>query len=324
MNRANRTIAGAALIVSVLLGGMLGAAEAQSRPQGCLTGQLTPTKPEDPVQDLLIQGAPQPLDCKVGPGTYYFGDVNILKGGTLTFTDPPSKDNPIHFWAKSILVENGGALIAGSASTPIGAQGGVVTIHLYGADQGTGKNGPGPGKGIPCATPPTAKGSPCGIPDDVWQSDGTVKVMIPGVRGGDYFYRYDALPYDGAVPTGYFGYKVLAVSYGGTLQLFGKKGVAKPEPTLSSDSGTSWVRLQGSVKKGGQTLTVEVPGGRTLDWESEDKIVLTTTDYLPGHSEELTIDTITGNTITVKEPLKYDHNGVKYDMSRVPGGSDLM
>ncbi len=201
MNRANRTIAGAALIVSVLLGGMLGAAEAQ---QKCLAGQLTPTKPEDPVEDLLIQGAAQPLECKVGPGTYYFGNVNILKGGTLRFTDPPTKDNPIHFWAKSILVENEGALMAGSQSMPIGAQSGVVTIHLYGADQGTGKNGePGPGKGIVCATPPTAKGSPCGIPDNVWrpgEPDGAIKVPIPGVRGGDYFYRYDALPYDGACP----------------------------------------------------------------------------------------------------------------------------
>ena len=62
-------------------------------------------------------------------------------------------------------------------------------------------------------------------------------------RGG--FYRYDALPFDnGKVgdKTGYFGYKVLAVSYGGTLRLFGKLG-ATAATLQPKETGTSWVRL---------------------------------------------------------------------------------
>ena len=41
----------------------------------------------------------------------------------------------------------------------------------------------------------------------------------------DYFYQYQPLEYDdGGTIKGFFGYKVLAVGFGGTLQLFGKKG----------------------------------------------------------------------------------------------------
>ena len=42
----------------------------------------------------------------------------------------------------------------------------------------------------------------------------------------DCFYSYEALdPSDQKTnPTAYFGHKALAVSYGGTLQLFGQKG----------------------------------------------------------------------------------------------------
>jgi hypothetical protein len=47
---------------------------------------------------------------------------------------------------------------------------------------------------------------------------------LPG-NVNDCFYSYMPLDYDGGGTTpGYFGYKVLAVSYGGTLQLYGKKG----------------------------------------------------------------------------------------------------
>ena len=48
----------------------------------------------------------------------------------------------------------------------------------------------------------------------------------------DYFYPYHPLPHDDADMQGYFGYKVLAVSYGGTLQLFGKKGATYGDPEM--------------------------------------------------------------------------------------------
>ena len=62
---------------------------------------------------------------------------------------------------------------------------------------------------------------------------------------GDCFYQYD----DPGKSDLYFGRKVLAVSYGGTLQLFGKKGSTFDglDPTPSS-TGKSWTRLITNLK----------------------------------------------------------------------------
>jgi hypothetical protein len=51
-----------------------------------------------------------------------------------------------------------------------------------------------------------------------------------------------------------------------------------------------------------------------------DQIVVTTTDYLPGHSEQLTIASINPDqqTITVEKPAQYLHNGEAYDLSALP------
>jgi hypothetical protein len=89
-----------------------------------------------------------------------------------------------------------------------------------------------------------------------------------------------------------FGYKVLAVSYGGSLKLFGKHGTTSA--TLQpKDSGSSWVRLARTIfpcdssnhDPNCQILKVSSP----VDWWPGDHIVVTTTDYLPNHSEELLI-----------------------------------
>jgi hypothetical protein len=139
----------------------------------------------------------------------------------------------------------------------------------------------------------------------------------------DYFYPYHPLPYDDADMQGYFGYKVLAVSYGGTLQLYGQKGATygnlgecgQPAP---SASGTSWARLSVTAQKDTKTLTVD----RKLSLRAGDQIVVTTTDYLPGHSEQLTVagDVSCGTSITVEEPLKYSHVGTRYPLSAVRDG----
>lgn len=262
--------------------------------------------------------------CTVPAGTYKYGDVNIRNGGSLIFTDAT-----IDFWASSILVENGGSLIAGSPTVPIGANG-VVTIHLYGPDQ-TGIDPTKRGKGITCLSDPAR----CGVPADIWDSnvDPVTHNPVPpaqarkisqftsadsyaGVKD-DYFYSYHPLPFDDADPQGYFGYKVLAVSYGGTLQLFGKKGATygttgECGEVAPSTSGTSWVRLNATAKAGAKALTVD----RKVSLQKGDQIVVTTTDYLPGHSEQLTVgaDVTCGTTITVDEALKYDHNGTRYPL----------
>lgn len=107
--------------------------------------------------DLEITGP-----CTVAAGTYNYGNVNIYNGGSLTFADAE-----IDFWAKSVLIENNGSLIAGSPQDPIGENGGSLTIHLYGTDQGIG------GSGVSCKTDEM-----CGIPLSIWQTNGSTKVGL--------------------------------------------------------------------------------------------------------------------------------------------------
>ena len=69
-------------------------------------------------------------------GTYVYGNINIIgPNGSLEFRDPAAKGSQVNFWAKNIIVENGGTLKAGTATAPYGSRGGVLTIYLYGADQ---------------------------------------------------------------------------------------------------------------------------------------------------------------------------------------------
>src|SRR5262249_46335859 len=50
--------------------------------------------------------------------------------------------------------------------------------------------------------------------------------------------------------------------------------------------------------------------------------VVTTTDYLPGHSEQLTVApngvSADGMTVTVTKPVSYIHNGERFDLSMLP------
>jgi hypothetical protein len=289
--------------------------------------------------------------CTVKAGVYNFHNVNIFNGGTLAF-----EDAVIDFWAESILVENEGSLTAGSTAAPIGTKGGVLTIHLYGADQlvpplsdyqigAAVKKG---NAGIVCKT----AGKLCGVPAAIWNSnvgipvgDGnypdSVKSDLPGdVR--DYFYAYTPLPFDDGETNGeigYFGRKVLAVSYGGSLQLFGKKGASYAESSACdvadpAQSCTSWGRLGVVIPRGKQSTGSETQIGlnphdtqlkidRLVDWEVNDQIVVTTTDYLPGHSEEFTITGIDGQNIQFNstEPdggARYLHDGHRHDLSAIP------
>ncbi len=215
----------------------------------CNGGKLTSG---DATTDLQVTGP-----CEVTAGTYTFHNVNIYStdpgvtpGGTLTFDDAK-----IDFYAENIIVENFGSLIAG-APNPIGTAGGALTIHLWGAAADPGA---------------TCVSANCGVPSTIWGSN--PRTMPPMLRPtadcasntlpgdvDDCFYSYEALdPADQTSnPTAYFGHKVLALSYGGTLQLFGKKGASyagQPGACVetgpdadNSCTGTSWVRLQGSVK----------------------------------------------------------------------------
>ncbi len=101
-------------------------------------------------------------ECTVGGNVpFKYRNVNIYDGGKLTFLDGRTAD--IQFYARSILIENKGSLVAGSASKRFGSLGGKLTIHLWGA-----QNDPDPA--ITCKT-----GDHCGVPDtkpnDIWGSN---------------------------------------------------------------------------------------------------------------------------------------------------------
>jgi hypothetical protein len=234
-----------------------------------------------PSGTLTAGGADVDLDlsghmCTVGGlvSTYIFHNVNIHDGGILRFLDQQTD-----FYAENILVENNGTLRAGVApDLPIGTAGGKLTIHLYGAVTDP---------GVTCKSDPTT----CGVPSTTWTNTNSATTCIPPtipLPGGvvDCFYKYGMLD-DGDLSNAYFGHKVLAVSYGGTLHLRGHKGV-DPLNVIDanpSNTGQSWKRLDGSLIPGAQLLHVD----GFVNWQQGDHIVVTTTDYLPGHSEELII-----------------------------------
>jgi G8 domain len=344
-NSLMKTFISTSIAIS-LLGAVIiacsGAALAAPFPDPCPTGFLD----KGAGLDIVIY-----KECHVGAGTYNYRNVNIIQNGTqkgkLVF-DELIPDVKIDFWASSILVENEGSLIAGLPAQPFGSQRGKLTIHLYGMDLGNS------GTGIICQSPPSApsgdSNAPCGIPYATWSSNGGKKVFLPVAPPSpsytDYFYQYQPLPFDDGEDAkknvGFFGYKVLAVSYGGTLQLFGNKGAdytildtgAGPK-----DSGKSWVRLAGTIfpDDAAKTLTVASPSdaGRLVDWQVGDHIVVTTTDYLPNHSEELVICSVDGNKIgytsdTTAVPIAgkpetcpvkgvgFTHNGEKFQFGTLP------
>ena len=204
--------------------------------------------------------------------------------------------------------------------------------------------------------------APCGIPTMVWNDNGTSSLpgcgtaptdmtskCIPGLptTAGDRFYDYaplygdgkctngsnfttsggkalcGAAPADGQV--GYFGYKVLAVSYGGSLIMNGYKGSADGLDDMHLASGYSWMRLKGDISKGDKTLIVDGTPSEQW-WLSSDsdpmrphpvQIVVTTTDYLPGHSEVLTIDNVQGGQVNLKSDsaVKWFHSGTRFSLA---------
>jgi cell migration-inducing and hyaluronan-binding protein len=240
---------------------------------------------------------------------------------------------------------------------------GFLTIHLYGKNLSVGDPAQTPGQGVMCA-PPAAGFGPCGIPSTVWTNNGST--ILPGCPAGpitkdsncipglsaaakDYFYAYAPLYGDGLCTNGstfavkdgkamcgaasadgmvgYFGYKVLAVSYGGTLTMYGYKGVAAGIDSMPLNSGNSWMRLSGDLSPGPGPLNVSgMPDQRW--WLGSDnrppandpmgpplhpiQAVVTTTDYLPGHSEVLTIKQVQGNQVYFTQPIKWFHSGTRY------------
>jgi len=276
-------------------------------------------------QDLRINGVACVVDgtgmINTVSGAYVYRNVNVYNGGSLTFDDAE-----IDFHAHSILVEKASTLQAGGTS---GLKG-PLTIWLWGSSDLT--------NSITCLSDTKNQ---CGVPDNVWKSNPNVpmKTMAgmscnsipdpPYIPQGECFYQYEVA--DTGAPTGaYFGNKVLAVSYGGTLTLTGAKGIRTGSiETTPADSGTSWVRLNETLNGGEPGFYVDRP---VPTWGEGDHIVVTSTDYLPGHTEEFVIDKIEtdakGTKIDIKTSLndpddpahtaiEHPHWGQGYDYSSV-------
>ena len=258
--------------------------------------------------DLQIDGNSCLVDGKVNGGTYVYRNVNIWGGGSLNFADAK-----INFHAHSILVENEGSLVAGSSAPAVGP----ITLWLYGSSD----------DGIP---PITCKSGPtCGVPQEIWNSNPSMAMKRmptekckaassfgPSPAGNDCFYQYDVLD-TGAPENAYFSRKVLALSYGGTIYLRGAKGIRSGAiDARPSDSGTSWVRLTDNLNGGESSFHVDRP---VCTWGEGDHIVLTSTDYLASHSEEVVIQSVSsdpvGTKITLQGKVKFPHYGTAYDFS---------
>src|SRR5262249_15862582 len=94
-----------------------------------------------------------------------------------------------------------------------------------------------------------------------------------------------------------------------------------------TNSGYSWVRLAANLptlsagtKAAPNTLSLSKTTGDHW-WSSNDsktvpdQVVVTTTDYLPGHSEKLTISSLTGTTLSFMDAIQYPHNGTRYPIA---------
>jgi len=273
---------------------------------------------------------PQPVtSCFVirvgGAAPYIHDNVNILAGGALYFVEDPGQT--VDFQVASLLVEQSGVLQAGSATCPYGAQGGRLSIALYGGDPSNQGTTPNPPPGIQCLTnaadamascfpagrDPARGPFYCAVGDS---NDPCSAETRPPTDPDNYLLEhYGNLNFD---PTPW-GYKVLGVSYGGTLRLFGWKG-AKPlqdpawaasydstehcvAPTAAQSTldaaemqawanltGSAWARLDASAAAAGATtLTLD---RLVSDWAVGDDIVVGTTDWYPSHSERRTITAV--------------------------------
>lgn len=264
----------------------------------------------------------------VSSGTYQYANVNVIEGGTLFFVDD---GGAIIFNVKSLLVEQGGAVQAGTWCQPFGVNGGTLEIGLWGDDPTLQATVPNPQDlGISCVGnggqcyPPSRVGACCTGTDSTDPCQATCAANHS--QDNALFEGYHNLHLD----PNFFGYKVLGVSYGGSLQLFGAKGVATvdrvdpsllptncPVPPLAKQTdptawavltGGGWARLNATAAIGATTLTLD----RDVDWAPGDQVVVATTDWFPSHSELVTVAESEGSAVTLGTSLAFPHNGALY------------
>ena len=65
----------------------------------------------------------------------------------------------------------------------------------------------------------------------------------------------------------------------------------------------TWTQIESTISPGDTSFTVI----NTVDWQSGEKIAIASTGFDHYETEEMTIDTISGTTITVDKPFKFKH-----------------
>ena len=114
---------------------------------------------------------------------------------------------------------------------------------------------------------------------------------------------------DGAV-------KGIEVRNGGTLRLYGAKGVPEPASAAAGAGGVSWTVLSETAEPRGRTLRLaaDVTQGQR-PWEDGDWIVVGTSSFSPFESEFVRIDGAPtrdgagGSVVRIAQPLEYAHFG---------------
>ncbi|MFN8644296.1 MAG: G8 domain-containing protein, partial [Candidatus Binatia bacterium] len=291
-------------------------------------GQCEEIMPGMPLPSLIgrpLGGSQCYVIRQAGSAPYVGRDVNIISGGALYIEEDPGKT--IDVQVSSLLVEAGGVLQAGSPDCPFGARGGKLSIGLYGEDPSQQATVPNPPPGIQCQSNPMAHDAAAAcFPDGrdpehgsfyctVSDSNDPCSATMPPQAdpNNTLLEHYGNLNFD---PTPW-GYKVLGVSYGGSLRLFGYKG-AKPlqdpawggqydsdqhcvvpspqQSTLGAAEMQAWADLSGSSWARLQQISpdrlVLVLDRVVSDWAPGDQIVVGTTDWYPSHSEVRTIRSI--------------------------------
>jgi|GEM_PF-7000917 len=283
-----------------------------------------PTGPNLPSILIINQAYTVPIGSNCS-----FDYVNVVSGGSIIFEDGVGTTT---FTARSILIEQGGVIEAGTPEAPFGASGGHLDIGLWGSAADTVPS-------ISCQSqggcyPTSAVSLACYNSGTSFDPTNPCQTALttPGTNQNMYFegYASSTNPSDPADNYGQFGRKVLAVSYGGTLNLFGKKGVQNPSdsPRASCDVPTapqtqtniqnwanlsqgSWARLNANASQGGTNLVLD----RTVDWDEGDQLIVGTTDWHVGHSERVTVQSASGTsntTLTLQGNLANNHNGTPY------------
>ena len=64
-----------------------------------------------------------------------------------------------------------------------------------------------------------------------------------------------------------------------------------------------WTRLNKTVEAGGNVLELE----DKVDWKQGEEIVIASTTFEARQAERVTIDSVSGNKVTLREALKYKH-----------------